>query len=131
MLGDLLRKRLTPAGGKPPRVRADTFGYIQRSFPGVLSEVDAREARLVGQMAVRYSAEAGNNGSVAMRRRPGSDYMIEIFLTPLETVARVTKKMEPEFIEGGNNVTQAFYRYARPLVGKMPVVGSFDELKMA
>jgi hypothetical protein len=36
--------------------------------------------------------------------------------------------MEPEFIEGSNNITQKFIDYARPLVGKMPVVGSFDEL---
>lgn len=131
MLGDLLRKRLTPAGGKPPRVRADTFGYIQRSFPGLVSETDAREARLVGQMAVRYSAEPGANGSVAMRRKPGNDYQIEIFLTPLSTVARDTKKMEPDFIEGGNNITRAFLNYAQPLVGKLPTVGSFDEMKMA
>lgn len=129
MLGDMLRKRLTPAGGKAPRVRSDTFGYIQRSFPGIVSEVDAREARLVGQMAVRYSAEPGNNGSVAMRRKPGNGYEIEVFLTPLSTVARATKKMEQEFIDGGNNVTKAFLNYASPLVGKMPTVGSFDELK--
>jgi 6-phosphofructokinase len=52
-------------------VRADTFGYIQRSFPGCVSEVDAQEARRVGEMAVRFSAEAGISGSVAMRRRRG------------------------------------------------------------
>ncbi|HEY7090854.1 MAG TPA: 6-phosphofructokinase [Tepidisphaeraceae bacterium] len=128
-LAELIKTRLTPAGGKPPRVRADTFGYIQRSFPGVVSEVDAREARLVGQMAVRYSAEAGANGSVAMRRKPGAKYEIEIFLTPLPTVARETKKMEQAFIEGGNDISKAFVDYAMPLIGKLPVVGSFDELQ--
>jgi 6-phosphofructokinase 1 len=127
-LADLIRKKLTLPGGKPPRVRADTFGYIQRSFPGVVSEIDQQEARLVGQWAVRYSAEPDKRGSVAMRRKPGPNYGIEIFLTPLSTVARETKKMEPEFIEGSNNITQKFIDYARPLVGKMPVVGSFDEL---
>jgi len=54
-LAELIKSRLTPAGGKPPRVRADTFGYIQRSFPGCVSEVDAREARMVGTHAVRFS----------------------------------------------------------------------------
>lgn len=130
-LGDLIKKKLTPAGGKPPRVRADTFGYIQRSFPGFVSEIDASEARLVGQMAVRYSAEPGQSGSVAMRRKPGPKYAIELFLTPLATVARETKKMEQVFISGGNNITKAFIDYAGPLIGKMPVVGSFDELKTA
>ncbi|MFZ0398058.1 MAG: diphosphate--fructose-6-phosphate 1-phosphotransferase [Methyloceanibacter sp.] len=32
-LADLVKTGLTPAGGKAPRVRADTFGYIQRCWP--------------------------------------------------------------------------------------------------
>jgi 6-phosphofructokinase 1 len=127
-LADLVRKRLTPAGGKPPRVRADTFGYIQRSFPGTISPVDATEARMVGQVAVRQSIEPGKNGSIAMRRKPGAKYEIEYFLTPLETVAKHTRVMDPSYVEGKNNISQAFVDYATPLVGKMPKVGSFAEL---
>ena len=113
------------------RTRSDTFGYLQRSFPGLaVSEVDAREARLVGQMAVKYSTDEANaEGSVAMRRRPISEYQIETFLTPLKTVARETKHMDPSYIENGNNITKAFIDYASPIVGALPVVGSFDELK--
>ena len=37
--------------------------------------------------------------------------------------------MDAEFIENGNNITQAFIDYAKPLVGTLPVVGSFDELR--
>ena len=33
-LSSLITKKLTPAGGKKLRVRADTFGYLQRSFVG-------------------------------------------------------------------------------------------------
>jgi ATP-dependent phosphofructokinase / diphosphate-dependent phosphofructokinase len=113
------------------RVRSDTFGYLQRSFPGLaVSETDAREARLVGQMAVKYSADDANvEGSVAMRRRPIQGYEIETFLTPLKTVARETKHMDPSYIENGNNITKAFIDYASPIVGKLPVVGAFDEVK--
>jgi 6-phosphofructokinase len=32
-LADLVKTALTPKGGKGPRVRADTFGYIQRCWP--------------------------------------------------------------------------------------------------
>src|SRR3954462_14583898 len=70
-LANLITKKLQPPGGKKLRVRADTFGYLQRSFPGFVSEPDAREARLVGETAVRYraSGEGGKDGgSVAMRR---------------------------------------------------------------
>ncbi len=113
------------------RTRSDTFGYLQRSFPGLaVSEVDSKEARLVGQMAVKYSTDEANaEGSVAMRRKPGGKYEIETFLTPLKTVAREAKHMDASYIENGNNITQAFIDYASPIIGKMPVVGGFDELK--
>jgi 6-phosphofructokinase len=128
-MSELIKKKLTPAGGKPLRVRADTFGYIQRSFPDTISEVDALEARRVGEMAVRYSMEAGSSGSVAMRRRAVPYYEVEYFLTPLNTVARETRHMDASYIDGNNNITKNFVAYLKPLVGKMPVVGSFDELK--
>jgi 6-phosphofructokinase 1 len=128
-LAGLITKKLTPAG-KKLRVRADTFGYLQRSFPGFTSEIDAREARLVGQIAAHLVEEGtSEGGSVAMRRKEGPGYAIETFLTPLSTVARETKHMDPSFIEGGNNITDAFKAYAAPLVGPLPKVGSFDELK--
>jgi ATP-dependent phosphofructokinase / diphosphate-dependent phosphofructokinase len=127
-LAHLITAKLTPAGGKKLRVRADTFGYLQRSFPGFTSEVDCREARLVGQMAVKYAAEGVQGGSVAMRRKPGGNYAIETFVTPLSTVARETKHMDPSYIRDGNDITDAFKAYAAPLVGKLPTVGSFDEL---
>jgi 6-phosphofructokinase 1 len=132
-LGDyvasIVTRRLPNPGGKKLRVRADTFGYLQRSFPFV-SEVDAREGRLVGQMAVRYSADAKNTqGSVAMKRAGGGEYRIETFLTPLETVARETKHLEESYIRDGCDITEAFKAYVRPLVGELPKVGSFAELK--
>jgi len=132
-LGDFfaeqIKAKLKGPGGKKLRVRADTLGYLQRSFPQV-SEVDAREARLVGQMAVKYSADpAVTEGSIAMRRVPGGDYKIETFLTPLSTVARETKHLDASFIVNGNDISDAFKDYVRPLVGALPTVGSFRELK--
>jgi len=41
------------------RVRGDTFGYLQRSFLGCVSDVDAREARDVGAVAVRMALKHG------------------------------------------------------------------------
>jgi len=131
-LGDymaaLITKRLTEPGGKKLRVRADTLGYLQRSFPGYISEVDAREARQVGIEAVRHSAR-DTDGSIAMKRTSNNPYRIEMFLTPLETVARETRSMPAEYTDGGNDITQAFIDYARPLVGQLPVVGTFEEMK--
>ena len=50
------------------RVRGDTFGYLQRSFIGCVSDVDQREAREVGEKAVQFAMLGGRNGSVAIKR---------------------------------------------------------------
>jgi 6-phosphofructokinase 1 len=132
-LGDFIanhiRDKLTPAGGKKLRTRADTYGYLQRSFPGCISDVDAREARLVGQMAVQYSRQSGLNGSVAMRRISNDPYAVETFVTPLETVARHTKHLDPSMIVDGCDISSEFLAYARPLVGALPRTDLFEELR--
>jgi 6-phosphofructokinase len=124
-----IKAKLSNASGEKLRVRADTFGYLQRSYP-MVSEVDAREGRLVGQVAVKYSADpAVTEGSIAMRRVAGSEYKIETFLTPLSTVARVTKHLDPSYIVNGNDISDSFKAYVRPLVGLLPAVGSLSEMK--
>jgi 6-phosphofructokinase 1 len=128
-LAELIKRRLATPGGKKLRVRADTFGYLQRSFPGFTSEVDAAEARNVGIEAVRASKQAGATGSIAMKRVSNEPYKIETFVTPLNTVARETKHMDASFIQNGNDVTDEFKQYVRPLVGKLPIVGTLDSLK--
>ena len=102
------------------------FGVVAA---GIAKSSKAAEARLVGKVAAQMSTQAGAEGSVAMRRVPGAGYKIETFLTPLSTVAKETKHMDPSYLSGGNNVTQAFLDYARPLVGALPVVGTFEEMK--
>jgi 6-phosphofructokinase len=128
-LADLIKRKLGASGGKRLRVRADTFGYLQRSFPGFVSQVDATEARRVGRMAVKFSSQGETEGSVAMKRLPGNSYSIEMFLTPLASVAKETKHMDASHIADGNNITDAFVQYAKPLVGDLPKVGSLDEIK--
>jgi 6-phosphofructokinase len=124
-LGDHLAG-LVKSGLKLSRVRADTFGYLQRSFPATYSEVDAREAREVGAHAVRAAAkEEAQSGSIAIRRlASGAEYQSETFITPLDTVAKHTKSFDAEFINGdGNHITDAFREYALPLLGKLPEIG--------
>jgi 6-phosphofructokinase len=117
-LGDAL-SNLVKDKLKIKRVRCDTFGYLQRSFLSVVSEVDAQEAREVGEKAVQFSVWADVDGSVAIRRT--GDYSVEYFLTPLESVAKEPKHMPDEYIDEANStVTEAFKDYARPLIGTMP-----------
>ena len=107
-------------GLKIKRVRADTFGYLQRSFAGLQSPVDAKEARTCGRQAVKYSLKM-QSGSVAMKRLKGAKYAVELFATELSSVAEKTKSMPAEFINPeGNGVTDAFVKYALPLTGGLP-----------
>lgn len=106
---------------KIKRVRADTFGYLQRSFAGLQSAVDVDEARRCGRQAVLYAMQE-DNGSVAMKRLGnGKKYGVELFRTELKNVAEHTKSMPAEFLNAdGNGVTPAFVEYALPLTGELP-----------
>jgi 6-phosphofructokinase 1 len=98
------------------RVRGDTFGYLQRSFIGCVSDVDQREAREVGEKAVQYAMWGSVDGSVTIQRT--GFYSVDYKLLPLEMVAGKTRVMEDHFIaESGTDVTDAFRMYLRPLLG--------------
>ncbi|MEE9140838.1 MAG: 6-phosphofructokinase [Alphaproteobacteria bacterium] len=120
-LTDVIRQRL---GIK--RVRGDTFGYLQRSYLGCVSDVDQREAREVGEKAVRFADELDRDGTVTIRRVGG--YAVDYGFEPLEAVAGKTRTMPDEFIAGsGTDVTDAFVSYLRPLLGSdMPQVGRLE-----
>jgi len=120
-LADFLAGKVKAELGMKKRVRADTFGYLQRSYPGLQSAVDVKEARLCGRYAVQYAMKE-DNGSVAIRRLGnGKDYSVEYFRTELSNVAEKTKSMPDEFINAeGNGITDAFVEYAMPLVGELP-----------
>ena len=129
-LSDLVKSKLgvplqAKTGGKL-RVRSDTFGYLQRSFPTIVSPTDAPEARLCGQKAVEYALTAPGglaSGSVAMKRLGEAPYKIETFPTALSNVARQTKSLDPSFVVNGCDINAAFIKYARPLVGALPKPG--------
>ena len=114
-LADLLCEEIKSKLGFK-RVRGDTFGYLQRSFIGCVSDVDQREAREVGEKAVQFAMWGKHDGSVAIKRT--GFYSVDYELLPLEVVAGKTRVMEDEFITAsGTDVTDAFRLYLRPLLG--------------
>jgi 6-phosphofructokinase 1 len=124
-LADVIKKRL----GEKLRVRADTFGYLQRSFAGLASEVDAEEAREVGRFAARAALkDKAPHGSISILRDPPREdatkkkerYSVSYAITELALVAKETRPLDAEFIQGDNDIAPAFVEYARPLVGKLP-----------
>lgn len=98
------------------RVRGDTFGYLQRSFLGCVSDVDQREAREVAQRAVQLAMSGVKAGTVAIKRI--GDYATDYVLTDIADVAAKTQVMSDAMInDAGNDVTPAFMDYITPLLG--------------
>jgi ATP-dependent phosphofructokinase / diphosphate-dependent phosphofructokinase len=123
-LADFIKEKLTPKGGKAPRVRADTFGYAQRCWPDP-SPVDAREARRSGRFAAQQALAGKRSGSITIQRKSsdgrGLPYLSDCGLVELSAVAGKTRVMPREFLSGHNNVSRAFIDYCLPLVGELPV----------
>ncbi len=111
LLSDLIRDKL-----HIKRVRSDTFGYLQRSFMGCVSDVDQREAREVGERAAHYAIWYNLDGSISIQRT--GFYSVNYQLEKLTDVARKTRHMPDEYINSaGNGITDDFKFYLRPLIG--------------
>jgi 6-phosphofructokinase 1 len=114
-LADLLADEIRDKLGIK-RVRGDTLGYMQRSFYGIVSDTDQKEAREVGEKAVHFAHWEGKNGSVTIKRT--GYYSVDYVLEPLASIAAKTQVMPDEFLNPeGNNITDAFRIYCRPLLG--------------
>ncbi|MDO5688920.1 MAG: 6-phosphofructokinase [Tissierellia bacterium] len=135
-LGDLLATEIKEKLGIK-RVRSDTFGYIQRSFMGCVSDVDQREAREVGEKAAQFAIWHNVDGSITIHRT--GHYSVDYRLSDLKDIAAKTKLMPDEFISAeGNHITDAFRMYCRPLLGsgmpqahllRAPKVGKLVEIE--
>ena len=120
-LGDALATVLkTKAAIK--RVRADTFGYLQRSFPGIASKADQAEGRAAGAAAVKAALKGElTKGTIAIVRKPGKKYKVAFEPVAIQNAAKYTRSVPKEFIaKNGHDVTEAFVAYAKPIVGELP-----------
>ncbi len=129
-LGDLLADKVRARVGEKTRIRADTFGYVQRSFFGVYSKQDALEAREVGRHAVQVALKGKvPHGSLIIGRAgTPTKYAPEYGVTALENVAQKTRVMPKKFLVGDHDVAPAFLDYLRPLMGDLPKIGRLSDL---
>ena len=125
-LADFLAQAVKDYMGRKTRVRADTYGYLQRSFAGVVSENDAIEARAAGFKAAELATSGLRSGSVAIQRKPVEGYEIEYNRIELADVAAKTRHLPKDWIVGGNDISDKFVEYAAPIVGDLPVVERVD-----
>jgi len=103
------------------KVRVDKPNYLQRSFSTCISEVDANEAYMVGQSAVRLAVDGKSGVMVTLVRVAQDPYQCETGTVPLEQIANAERLLPDVYLsEQGNDVTAAFLDYARPLIGPPP-----------
>jgi 6-phosphofructokinase 1 len=100
------------------RARFDKPGDLQRMSSACVSETDRAEAEAVGRAALRAAVAGETDKMVTLARAPGPEYACETGLTELARVANTLRPMPEEFITPeGTGVTEAFRRYALPLLG--------------
>src|ERR1035441_8382153 len=97
------------------RARAEKPGLLGRCCGEFAVPLDRREAFACGRAAAVAAGEGQTEAMVALRRDSST------FLTPLENVARVERRLPADWIHpDGNDVLPAFREYAAPLVGEVP-----------
>jgi 6-phosphofructokinase 1 len=100
------------------KARFDKAGTIQRASGICQSGVDAAEAKMAGAAAVRQACEGVTDKMITLVRTSNSPYRCETGLANLKDVANAERPVPDEYINAaGNDVTAAFFDYARPLIG--------------
>ena len=97
--------------------RAEKPGLLGRASIPYVSRVDSLEAYAVGRYAVEAALRGESGHMVAIRAEREPEYRGELFLAPLDQVANVEKKFPLEWIVDGNQIADAFFDYAMPLMG--------------
>jgi 6-phosphofructokinase 1 len=98
--------------------RGNVPGTDQRHNMIYASTVDLEEAYRVGQKAVQVAVEDGSGYMATLLREPGPFYSVRYDKVPLERVANSERVFPAEWIAPGRlDVSNAFVRYARPLIG--------------
>ena len=112
------------------KARSEKPGLAGRASIAWQSEVDRCEAQLAGQKALHYAIQGKSGIMVGFERleTPDGSYQIGFTEIPVEQVMMHEKMMPEEFMNArGNDVTEAFVRWCKPLIGE-PFV-RFTDLK--
>jgi 6-phosphofructokinase 1 len=107
--------------------RGNVPGTDQRHAIAMASTVDLEEAYRSGQLAALLAARGENGYMSTILRNDPPIYSVRYDKVPLAEVANSERTFPKEWItKEGNDVTDDFVRYAKPLVGEdmltMPLV---------
>ena len=98
--------------------RSEKPGLTGRASKSTVADCDRVEAIKVGELAVKAAVEGKSGYMVSYKRVSAEPYQIDYELVELEKVANVENLLPDNFIsEAGNDVTDAFVEYCKPLIG--------------
>ncbi len=99
------------------KTRAVELSTLQRCASHIASATDISESFKVGEAAVKAAAE-GESGKMALLRRISNDpYICVTDTADVREIANLAKEVPRSMInENGDNVTEEFIEYARPLI---------------
>ncbi len=98
--------------------RGNVSGTDQRHAMPYASSVDLDEAYCVGQMAAQLAADGQSGYMSTILRNAGPIYSVRYDKVPLKEVANSERSFPADWIApSGCDVSDAFVRYAKPLVG--------------
>ncbi len=97
--------------------RAEKPGLLGRASIPYESSTDREEAYAVGRFAVESALNGESGFMVAIDAVRQPSYSSSLSLVPLDKVANVEKKFPPDWIVDGNQIADAFFDYAMPLMG--------------
>lgn len=99
------------------KTRAVELSTLQRCASHIASYTDISESFAVGEAAVKAAAE-GHSGEMALLKRVSNDpYICVTDTADVREVANLAKEVPQSMInENGDNVTEEFIEYVRPLI---------------
>ena len=97
--------------------RAEKPGLLGRASIPYESSTDREEAYAVGRFAVESALNGESGFMVAIDAVRQPSYSSSLSLVPLDKVANVEKKFPLDWIVDGNQIADAFFDYAMPLMG--------------
>ena len=108
------------------KARSEKPGLLTRCSTSLISELDVKEAKLMGKVAADAVLDNKNGVMAGLKRISSSPYKVEPILIPIEEVMMMESKFPLNFMsENKYDVSKEFIDWLKPLVGEPKKVISF------
>lgn len=112
------------------KARSEKPGLICRCSSNLVSDIDLKEAQLMGKTAIRAALNNANGYMAGIKRISSNPYKIKPILIPIKDVMLTESTFPLKYIgEDKISVTNEFIEWCRPLVGEVKDTISFIDKK--